>query len=324
MGGDNAPLAMIEGAINAKKEYNEDIVLCGNKEKIENCAKENNLDISGFEIMHAETEIFMNDEPTDVLKAKADCSMAVGLKATAEGKGDAFLSAGNSGALTVGATMIVKRIKGVKRVTFTTVMPHSNGFSMFTDAGANLECRPEMLVQFALLASVYMKKVMNIQNPKVGILNVGTEEHKGRELEKNTYHLLQENKNLNFIGNVEGRDLPSGKADIIITDGFTGNVALKTFEGVALMLMSEIKGVFMSNLLTKIAAMMIMKKFKGLKAKIDYKEYGGAPIMGCTKPVFKIHGSADARAVKNAINLTIKYAKSGVVEEMAKALSAEK
>lgn len=321
-GGDNAPLEIIKGCIEASNEYSVGIVLTGDQGKIEDCAKKNNLDISKFEIIHAGQVLTMDDEPTDVVKAKSESSMAVGCKALKAGKGDAFASAGNSGALVVGSTMIVKRIKGIKRVTFSAIMPKEKGFFMFSDAGANVDCRPEMLEQFAFMADVYMRKVMAVNNPRVGLLNVGTEEHKGTDLQRATYELLKKNKKLNFVGNVEGRDIPADGADIIISDGYSGNIAVKTYEGVAEVLMGKIKGVFGKNILTKIAALLVLSEIKQMKKELDYHEYGGAPIMGASKPVFKIHGSAKARTVKNAIARTIKYVESGVIDEISNELSA--
>lgn len=322
-GGDNAPLEILKGCIEAQKELSIDIVLAGNEEKIRAVAAEHTLDISGMEIINATDVITMEDEPTDVIKAKSGSSMAVGLRALAEGKGDAFASAGNSGALVVGATTLVKRIKGIKRVTFAPVMPKREGFFMLSDVGANIECRPEMLLQFGLMASVYMEKVMKVKKPRVGLLNVGAEEHKGGELQHEAYRLMKESKTLNFVGNVEGRDMPDNAADVVICDGFSGNVALKVYEGVASVLMGKIKGVFKKSLFSKLAAAMVLKDMKVLKDSMDYNEYGGAPIMGAQKPVFKIHGSAKARTVKNALALTKRYAESGIIADIAAAVAKD-
>ncbi|MEG1427490.1 MAG: phosphate acyltransferase PlsX [Oscillospiraceae bacterium] len=322
-GGDNAPLEMIKGCIEAQNELSIGIILVGDGTKIKACAAENQLDISKLEILQAPTRISMEDEPMTVLKEKADSSMAVGLRALAEGKGDAFASAGNSGALVVGATTLVKRIKGIKRVSFSAIIPKKQGFFMMSDVGANVECRPEMLEQFALMSSIYMEKVMKVQNPRVGLLNVGSEEHKGTDLQHAAFALLKANKSLNFVGNVEGRDLPDDGADVLVCDGFTGNVALKVYEGVASILMGKIKGVFKKNLLTKLAAAMILKDVKELKKSMDYNEYGGAPIMGAVKPVFKIHGSAKAQTVKNALALTKCYVESGIIEDIKLAAAKE-
>ncbi len=319
-GGDNAPLEILKGCIEASLEYNIDIVLVGHTEKINACAKENNLDISKMEIIHAEDVISMEDDATIIVKAK-ESSMAVGLKAVKDGKADAFASAGNSGALVVGATTIVKRIKGIKRVTFAPVMPKEQGFFMLADSGANVDVRPEMLEQFAIMANTYVKKVMGIANPRVGLLNVGTESHKGTDIHREAYKLLSANKSLNFVGNVEAREMPKDGADVLITDGFAGNVAVKAYEGVASVLMGKVKGIFTKNIITKIAAAIVLKEVNKLKKEMDYHEYGGAPILGSTKPVFKIHGSAKARTVKNALRLTKAFVSSGVIDEIGKAVS---
>ena len=240
-GGDNAPLEILKGALEAKNEFNIDIIFTGSEEIIKKVSKENNLDISGVEIVNAEQVITMEEEPNVVLKAKSESSMAVGMKLLADGKGDAFVSAGNSGAICVGATLIVKRIKGIKRPGFAPVMPYfGGGCFMLCDGGANIECRPDMLVQYAKMGTAYMQDVMGVENPRVGLANVGTEEHKGTELYQTTYQLLKES-GLNFVGNVEGRDIPNGACEVVVCDGFTGNLILKTYEGVALVLMDQIK-----------------------------------------------------------------------------------
>ena len=266
----------------------------------------------------------MEDEPTAITRAKKQSSMAVGLRALAEGKGDAFASAGNSGALVVGATLLVKRIKGVKRVAFAPLMPKSEGFFMLADGGANNECRPEMLEQFGMMGSVYMQKVMGVQKPRIGLANVGTEPHKGGELQHAAFALLSENKDVHFIGNIEARDIPFDAADVVVCDGFTGNILLKMYEGVAMALMNKFKAVFKKNLKNKLAAAMVLNDMKAMKKELDYNEYGGAPILGCSKPVFKVHGSAKASTLKNAIALTVKYAESGIISEITAALQIEK
>ena len=242
----------------------------------------------------------------------------------AEGKGDAFASAGNSGALVVGATLLVKRIKGVKRVAFAPLMPKSEGFFMLADGGANNECRPEMLEQFGMMGSVYMQKVMGVQKPRIGLANVGTEPHKGGELQHAAFALLSENKDVHFIGNIEARDIPFDAADVVVCDGFTGNILLKMYEGVAMALMNKFKAVFKKSLKNKLAAAMVLNDMKAMKKELDYNEYGGAPILGCSKPVFKVHGSAKASTLKNAIALTVKYAESGIISEITAALQNEK
>ncbi len=318
-GGDNAPLEIMKGSVDAKNEYGIDITLVGNEEIIKKVAKENEIDLSGITIVHADSVISQNEAGTEVLKSKKDSSMAVGLKMLHDGLGDAFVSAGNSGAICVGATLIVKRIKGIKRPGFAPVIPTLEGNMMLIDCGANVECKPQMLLQFGIMGSIYMEKVMGVKNPRVGLANVGTEPHKGGELQLKTYELL-ENSKLNFVGNIEGRDVPVGGCDVCVSDGFTGNLILKTFEGVAEALMSKIKGVFGKNLKTKLAGAMVYSDLKEMKKSIDYNEFGGAPIIGCCKPVFKAHGSAKAKTFKNAIRLTKEYVENNVVEEISSAL----
>ncbi len=318
-GGDNAPLEIIKGSVMAKDEYGVDIILVGNEEIIRNVAKENEINLDSVEIVHADSVISQDEAGTEVVKSKKDSSMAVGLKMLHDGLGDAFVSAGNSGAVCVGATLIVKRIKGIKRPGFAPVIPTLEGSMMLIDCGANVECKPQMLQQFAVMGSIYMNKVMGIENPRVGLANVGTEPHKGGELQHKTYELL-ENPKLNFIGNIEGRDVPVGGCEVCVADGFTGNLILKTYEGVAGALMSKLKGVFGKNLKTKLAAAMVYSELKEMKKSIDYNEFGGAPIIGCAKPVFKAHGSANAKTFKSAIRLTKEYVENNVVEAISSAL----
>lgn len=246
--------------------------------------------------------------------------MAVGFKLLNEGRGDAFISAGNSGALCVGATIAVKRIKGIKRPAFAPVLPSETGFFMLLDGGANVDCRPEMLYQFALMGSVYMEKVMKVNNPRVALANVGTEEHKGNELYQETYKLLKDS-NLNFIGNVEGRDIPEGVCDVVVCDGFTGNLILKTYEGVAITLMKKMKHMFTDSTKGKLAAALCMKDLKELKTKFNYNAYGGAPILGASKPVFKAHGDSKAVTLKNAVKLSMDYVEGEAIKEISSELS---
>lgn len=325
-GGDNAPGEILLGCAQAMDELGVELALTGNKARLEACAQELGVaeQLGKMEILPCGDVLSMEDEPMSVLKEKADSSMAVGLRALAEGRGDAFASAGNSGALVVGATAIVKRIRGVKRVTFAPILPNSRGFFMLSDAGANVDCRPEMLVQFGLMGSVYMEKVMGVKAPRVGLCNVGSESHKGDDLRRQAYALLRACGNLNFIGNVEARDLPFDGCDVAVADGFTGNMMLKLYEGVALAVMDQIKGVLTSGLKNKLAAAMVYQDMKQLKKHMDYNEYGGAPIMGTQKPVFKIHGSAKASTVKSALRLTRDYTRSGFLEDIARAVGKQR
>lgn len=315
-GGDNAPLEIIKGCALAVDEYGFNIVLVGPKDKIEDVANKNKISLKNMEIVNADEIITMEDSADTVIKTKKESSMAIGLKLLSKGEGDAFISAGNSGALVVGATLLVKRIKGIKRCAFAPILPKDDGFFMLIDSGANVECRPEMLYQFGVMGSIYMDKVMGINKPRIGLANVGTEEHKGSELQQNTFKLLQ-NSNLNFIGNIEARDIPIDAADVVVCDGFTGNIILKMYEGVALTLLNKIKGLFNKNLKTKLAASLVLSDMKELKKQIDYNEFGGAPIIGISKPVFKAHGSAKAKTFKNALKLTASYVENDVISEIS-------
>ncbi len=319
-GGDNAPDEIIKGCRMAIDELGVKIVMTGREDEIRKAAKRLEVDISDFEIVDCPDIVTMDDEATDVARRLKNSSMAVGMRLLREGKGDAFASAGNSGAMVAGATLIVKRIKGIKRVGFAPMLPNMNGFFMLCDSGANVECTPDMLDQFGLMGSVYMKKVMGIENPRVCLLNNGTEVHKGTEVHREAYTLLSEREDINFVGNLEGRDIPVDGADVVVCDGFSGNIFLKTYEGVAMALMDKIKGVMTMNLKNKLAAAVVYKDMKALKKSMDYNEYGGAPILGCTKPVFKVHGSAKAKTLKSAIALCAKYAETGIIEEIAAAV----
>lgn len=320
-GGDNAPLAPIQGAVEAHAEYGVDIILTGDEATIKKVAAENHLSLDGITIVHA-PDVFTNDDQPSTIrsKAKANTSMAVGLNLLKNGEGDGFVSAGNSGALGAGAMFLVKRIKGIQRVAFAPVMPNSKSYFMLIDSGVNTDVRPKALQQFAMMGSIYMNKVMGYENPRVGLANVGTEEHKGDPLRQETYLLLKDTPSINFIGNVEGRDIPLDGADVVVCDGFTGNMILKTYEGVAMALMKKIKGVFMKNMKTKLAALVVRNDMKELKKSMDYDEVGGAPVLGCAKPVFKAHGSAKAKTMKNAIRVTIDYVKNDVISSITEAL----
>lgn len=320
MGGDNAPVEIIKGSLDAKNEYNVDIILVGDEAIIKACAEENQLDLTGVEIVHAPDVIATDDDANSVLKKKPDSSMAVALKLLSEDKGEAFVSAGNSGAICVGGTLIAKRIKGIKRPGFAPILPHfKGGCFMLLDAGANLEAKPEMLLQYALMGSAYMEKVMHVFNPRVGLANVGAEKHKGTDALQKTYELL-EKADINFIGNVEGRDLPDGVCDVVVCDGLVGNHILKTYEGTAKAIMGKIKELFTKNAKGKLAAGLVTSDLKKMIKEFDYNEYGGAPIMGTSKPVFKAHGSAKAKTFKNAIRLTKDYVEGNVIEEISKAV----
>lgn len=306
-GGDNAPLEIIKGSKMAQDEFGYDILLVGSKEIIKKTAESNRIDISGMQIIDANDIISMKDEPISIMKSKNRSSMAIGLKLLKEGAGDAFVSAGNSGALAVGATLTVKRIKGIKRCAFAPVIPKDKGWFMLIDSGVNVECRPEMLEQFGIMGSIYMENVMHVQKPKVGLVNVGVEPTKGSDMYKHAYDLMRKNKNINFVGNIEARDIPLDGADVVVADGFTGNIILKFYEGMSKVIFGKFKTLLMKNFKTKIAALAIKSELEAMKKESDYKEHGGAPLIGISKPVFKAHGSSDAKTFKNAIKLAGRY-----------------
>ena len=315
-GGDNAPAEILKGCAQAVKGLNVDIVLTGRESEIRRSADENGVSLERMELFDAPGVITMEDSAGEIMKGKSDSSMAAGLRLLAEGRGDAFVSGGNSGALVVGATLIVKRIRGIRRIAFAPILPKSRGCFMLIDSGANVDCKPEMLQQFGIMGSIYMEKVMGIGKPRVALANIGTEEHKGGELQHGAFALLKDS-GVNFIGNIEARDIPDDAGDVIVADGFTGNVILKMYEGVALMLMGKLKGVFTARPINKLAAAIVLKDIKALAKNFDYNEYGGAPLMGCAKPVFKTHGSAKAKTLYNALRLTKAYVEGNVVEEIA-------
>lgn len=319
-GGDNAPAEIIKGCSEALAENTGlEIILTGPKDKIEASAEENGIDLSGITIEHCEDFLTMEDEPMAVRKRK-DSSMAVGLKMLADGKGDAFLSAGNSGALITGATLIVKRIKGISRPAFSPILPKSPGMFMLIDGGANVECKPDMLRHFAIMGSVYMERVMGVERPRVGLANVGTEDHKGDTLRHEAFKLLKETP-VNFVGNVEGTQIPFDACEVVVTDGFTGNLILKTYEGAAAAIMRRIKSIYKRSGKNKLAAAMIASDLKALKGEVNSDVYGGAPILGAAKPVFKVHGNATALTMRYAIKLTMNYVDTHVIEEIEKTVS---
>ena len=321
-GGDHAPLEIIKGAMLAVEEYGIDVILTGDEKQISECVRQNNIELKNTEIVHTSGKIDMCDDARAVLKEKADSSMGVGFKLLSEGKGDAFVSAGNTGAITVGATFLAKRIKGVKRPCIASVMPSADNPILLMDCGANAECRAEFLYQFGFMGSLYMKNILKIENPKVALANNGTEETKGTSVVKEAYELMK-NADYNFVGNIEGRQIPFGDADVVVADGFAGNLILKTYEGVAKVLMNGIKDIFKKNLFSKLCALGIMGGINDMKKQFDYKEYGGAVLLGVKKPVVKAHGSADARTFKNAIKQAVWFLDNNLIDEIEKAFSKE-
>lgn len=319
-GGDNAPLEIVKGASDASMQFETEITFTGKKEIIEKIISENNLKFYGnLIIVDTDDVISMHDDPTTILKAHSNSSMALAFNELCENRADAFVSAGSTGAIVVGGTLIVKRIKGVKRPALGGLIPSPDGHYMLLDMGANAECRPEMLAQFGIMASVYLENVEGIKNPKIGLLNIGVEDTKGDELRLEAYKLLKEAP-INFIGNVESRDMPKGVCDAVIADGFTGNIALKLIEGTSITLFKMIKKAFYKNLLNKIAALILKKDLYALKAMMDSSEVGGAPLLGVNKPVIKAHGSSDAKAIKNAIRQAIIFTEKNVINTISENL----
>lgn len=320
-GGDNAPLEILKGCEQAVSELNVNILLVGNQDVIRKVSEENKISLDKMEILNADDVIAMDEHPNVILKEKKNCSMAVGMKALHDGMGDAFVTAGSTGAALMGATFIVKRIKGIKRAAIATIFPTDDGGRvMVLDVGANADCRPDFLKQFGIMGYEFMKNQMGIENPRVALLNVGTEDTKGGELQLQTFELLK-NSELNFIGNVEARDVLCGVCDVLVCDGFSGNVLLKTCEGTVSVVMSNLKSIFKKSIFTKLAAAVIMDGLKQFKKKLDYTEIGGAPLLGVTKPVIKAHGNSNARAFKNAVRQAKEFAESGVTDRIAESVS---
>lgn len=317
MGGDHAPKAIVLGAVEAVKQYpNLEITLFGNQEKI----KPYLTDSDRINVVHTSEVITSDDEPVRAVRRKKDASMVLMAKEVKEGRADACISAGNTGALMSAGLFVVGRIPGIERPALSPTLPTIDGKGfLLLDVGANVDAKPQHLLQYALMGSIYAEKVRGINRPKIGLLNVGTESGKGNDLTKKAFSLLQEAP-INFVGNVEARDLLQGVADVVVTDGFTGNVALKTIEGTALSMFSMIKTTFMSSLKTKIAAAVVKNDLKGLKNQLDYSEYGGAGLFGLSAPVIKAHGSSNSKAVVSAIKQTIEMVDHNVVATIEKAI----
>ena len=330
MGGDNAPEAPVLGAIEAAKTWGTQITLVGRGEAILEVMKKHGIDTlpEGMEIANADDVVDMHDDPANVVRKRKNSSMIVGLRMLSEGLGDAFVSAGSTGALLSGATLVVKRVRGIRRAAMSPAVPNkAGGRTVIVDCGANAECTPEFLLQFGMVGSIYAKKVLGIDNPKVGLLNIGTEDTKGTQLQKDAYALLtdaHEQGILNFVGNVEGRDVPLGTVDVVVCDGFSGNVLLKSIEGTAMFMGSLMSKMFKKNLLSKLAAALVMKDIKAFKKLMDYREIGGTQFLGIKKPVIKAHGSSDAVAFRNAVRQAVTAAESDINAELEQALAAMK
>ncbi|PKG25204.1 phosphate acyltransferase PlsX [Niallia nealsonii] len=317
MGGDHAPKEIVLGAMKAVQAFPDiEILLIGNEEKITSYLTDKNR----IEILHTEEMILATDEPVRAVRKKKNASMVLGANEVKEGRADAFISAGNTGALMAAGLFVVGRIDGIERPALSPTLPTIGGDGfLLLDVGANVDAKPNHLVQYAIMGSIYTENVLGIKNPRVGLLNIGAEEKKGNELTKKTFELLQEEK-INFIGNVEARDLLSGVCDVVVTDGFTGNMVLKSIEGTALSIFKMLKGTLMSSMKSKLAAAVLKPDLKGLRAKLDYSEYGGAALFGLNAPVIKAHGSSDSNAIYNAIRQARDVVKSEVITTIKKAI----
>ena len=330
MGGDNAPEAPVLGAIEAAKVFGTQITLVGRGEDILEVLKKHNIETlpAGMEISNADDVVDMHDDPGSVIHKRKNSSMVIGLKMLAEGQGDAFVSAGSTGALLTGATLIVKRVRGIRRAAMGPAFPNkTGGKTVILDCGANAECTPEFLLQFGLVGSLFAKKSLGIENPRVGLLNIGTEDSKGTPLQKEAYGMLQKAHDrglINFVGNVESRDVPLGAVDVVVCDGFSGNVLLKGIEGTAMFMGSLMSKMFKKNLLSKLAALLVMKDIKAFKKMLDYREIGGTQFLGIKKPVIKAHGSSDALAFRNAVHQAEEAAKADFSAELEAQLAKMK
>lgn len=330
MGGDLAPEAPVLGAIEAAKAFGAEIVLVGRGEDIlEVMSKHGISDLpDGVEIANADDVVDMHDDPASVIHKRKNSSMVIGLKMLAEGKGDAFVSAGSTGALLTGATLLVKRVRGIRRAAMAPAMPtKTGGKAVICDCGANAECTPEFLLQFGLVGSAYAKKVLGIESPKVGLLNIGTEDGKGTQLQKDAYALLQDagNKGLiRFTGNVEARAVPLGEVDVVVCDGFSGNVLLKSIEGTAMFMGSMMKKLFKRNIATKLGYLLCKGGVGEMMKMLDYREIGGTQFLGIQKPVIKAHGASDALAFRNAVRQAMTAARNDLTPELTEALAALK
>ncbi len=320
MGGDYAPVEIVKGCIQAINELDINILLIGKKELLQSELKKYTFDQSKIEIVHASEIITNEDKPTQTVRHKKNSSMVIGLNMLKNKEVDVFISAGNTGALLAGSLLLVGRIKGIDRPAIASVFPTQKGISLLIDAGANAECKPRNLMEFALMGSIYTEKVLEKKNPSIGLVNIGSEEEKGTPLIKESFKLFA-NQKFNFYGNVEAREIPDGVVDVIVCDGFVGNVILKLAEGVATTVLSMLKKEFKKNLLNKISASILKPSLKGFKRNMDYTEYGGAPLLGINGAVIKAHGNSNAKAIKNAIIQGMAFVENEVVTKISHEIS---
>ena len=321
MGGDNAPLEIVKGAALAVDELDVNIVLVGNEREINRIIEENNLFNlikKNIEIIHTDKIITMEDDPVSVVRANKDSSMGIAYRILADdktGQYGALVSAGNSGALLTGAVLTVKCIKDIKRAALAVILPFERK-TLLIDAGANVDIKAEYLKQFGFMGSIYMKKIFGIESPTVGLANNGSEKNKGTAEHVEAYKMLSETKTINFVGNIEGRDVTTKSSDVLVTDGFTGNIILKLTEGFGVFMNKKLKSMFMKDIFTKISAVVLKESVNEFKKSFDQSEYGGAPFLGVRKPVIKAHGSSDAKAIKNAVRQAKFCVETKLIEEI--------
>ena len=324
MGGDHAPGAAVEGAVSALEDAEiSKIILVGREVEIKTALQGFSFDAARLEIVHADEVIEVEESPTTAIKSKKNSSIVVGLNLVKGGGAAAFVSAGSTGAILTGGTVIVGRIPGVKRPALGVVFPNTQGYTFLVDSGANVDARPEYLLQFAQMGSIYMESIMDVKNPRVGLVNVGAEREKGNALTKEAYDLI-EASDLNFIGNVEGRDIPLGAVDVAVCDAFVGNIILKYSEGFAKGIMSMLKAELMSSTTSKLGALLSRGAYKRLRKRFDYTEVGGAPFVGLKGLVVKAHGSSNAKAIKNAVKQCSKFIRADVVGRISEKIIQEK
>ena len=321
MGGDNAPREIVKGSVEAVMEYGIGIILTGDGQRLEDELKKRNAPMEYFKIIHTSQVISMEDSPVMAIRKKTDSSMGKGLELVREDPGSVLISAGSTGALVAGGLLKVGRIKGIDRPALTSVLPNRKSGTLLIDMGANTECKPENLAQFAMMGTIYMEKVLGRSHPTVGLLNIGTEETKGNGLYKSAYKLLREMKNINFAGNVEAREVPAGAVDILVCDGFTGNIVLKYTEGLALNLFGMLKEEMMRTAMSKLGALMLKPGLRKFKKMMDYAEIGGAPLLGINGGIIKAHGSSNATAIKNAIRQGRLFSENGVLDSIKSAVT---
>lgn len=322
MGGDHAPAEILKGCAAAAEELDIDLIVTGPEALLKKTAEEQKIPLNRITFRNAEQIITMEDEAGCILRAKRDSSMGLAFQILRDGQADAAVSAGNSGAVLAGGTLIVKRIPNVKRAAFATIMPSRTGYTMLLDSGANETCTPEYLNQFGTMGAVYMKHVGFCTEPKVGLLNNGTEDCKGPELYQQTHRMMAENPAFQFVGNQEGRAIFDGVCDVLVADGFSGNLILKTIEGTANFILENMKDSLTENVFSTLLAGMLKPQLRKLKHRLDYTEVGGGVLLGISKPIIKAHGSSNAKAFKNAIRQAVQFAQSGVIETIEQQLTA--